>query len=56
MLNSTKKTVGTPCTMGFMKNCTHYPQIPHLWLYGYGVHRFRYSVQKADLWYTHDKP
>ena len=41
--------MGTPYTVGFVRNHTHYLQIPYLWLYGY-------SVQKADLWYAHEKP
>ena len=44
-LDSTKKTAGTSCTVGFRKNRTHYLHIPYPWLY-------RYGVQKADPWYT----
>ena len=41
--------MGTPYTVGFMKNLTYYPQIPYPWLY-------RYSVRKANPQYTHEKP
>ena len=48
--------MGTPYTAGFIRNCTCYPQILYLWLYGYSVHGYRYGVQKADLQYTREKP
>ena len=48
--------MGTPYTVGFTRNHTCYLQILYLWLYRYSVHGYGYGIQKADPWYTREKP